>query len=103
MERTLFRCAVAEEAEDHLALLADLRGERDTRRLRDPLADDPGGAEEAAARVAQVHRTAVATAQAVLAPVDLGHDRLRVGSEGDRIAVAAIGRHQLIAGLDRRE
>src|SRR5690242_5950599 len=102
MEGALFRGAVAEEAQDDLALLSDLSGERDAGRLGYALADDARRAEEAAAGVTQVHRPAVAPAESVLAAVDLGHDRLRVRSECDRVAVAAVCRHQLVAGLERR-
>ena len=35
--------------------------------------------------------------------VDLGHHRLRVGAERDRIAVAAVGREHLVAVAQRRE
>src|SRR5205814_2013927 len=103
VERTLLRGAVAEEAQDDLALLSDLRREGDACRLGDALTDDSGRAEEPAARVEEVHRAAVAAAQTVLAAVDLGHDRLRVRPERDRIAVTAVGRHQLVAGLYRGE
>ena len=80
-----------------------LGGEGDAGGVRDALADDSARAQEAASRVAQVHRAAVASAQAVLAAVDLGHHRLGVGAQGDRVAVAAVGRQQLVAVLERRQ
>ena len=103
MERALLGGAVAEEAQDDLVLLAQLRGPRGAGGLGDALADDPRRAQEAALGIGQVHRAAVAAAQPVPAAVDLGHDRLRVGAEHDRVAVAAVGGHQLVVGLERRQ
>ena len=92
-----------EEAEHDLTLLADLRGPGRTRRMRNPRGDDPRGAEEAVGDVGQVHRAPDALAQAVPAPVYLGHDRLGVGPARDGIAVAAIGRQELVVGPERRD
>ena len=103
VECALLRGAVAEEAEHDLALAADLGGPGRAGRVRDPLADDPGGPEEAALRVDQVHRAAVAAAEPVLAAVDLGHHRLRVGAERDRVAVTAVRRQHLVVGVQRRQ
>ena len=55
------------------------------------------------ADVGQVHRAAVALADPGLLAVDLGHQRLRVGPERDRVAVAAVGRRQLVVGAERGE
>ena len=103
VERALLRGAVAEEREHDLALAADLRGVGGAGRVRDALRDDARGAEEAALDVGQVHRAAVALAEPGLAAVDLGHHRLRVGAEHERVAVAAVGREHLVVGLERRE
>ena len=51
--------------------------------------------------VGEVHRAADALAEAVLAAVDLGHHRLRVGAARQRIAVAAVGREELVVGAER--
>ena len=53
--------------------------------------------------VGEVHRAADALAEAVLAAVDLGHHRLRVGAARDRVAVAAVGREELVVGAERRD
>src|SRR5262245_10428366 len=62
----------------------------------DALSDDARGAEETALDVGQVHGAAVALADPGLAPVDLGHERLRVRPEGDWVAVAAVRRRELV-------
>ena len=71
--------------------------------MRDALADDARGPEEAALDVRQVHRAAVALADPRLAAVDLRHHRLRVGAERDRVAVAAVRRRELVVGPQRGE
>ena len=103
VECALLRGAVAEEAEHDLALAADLGGPGRAGRVRDPLADDPRCPEEAAGGVDEVHRAAVAAAEPVLAAVDLGHHRLRVGAERDRVAVTAVRRQHLVVGVQRRQ
>src|SRR5205823_13850018 len=70
-ERALFGGAVAEEAEDDLTLLANLRRPRGAGCVRDAGGDDPRRAEEAVRGVGEVHRTADPLAEAVLAAVDL--------------------------------
>jgi hypothetical protein len=102
-ERALLGRAVAEEAQHHLAVAADLRRVRGAGRLGDALPDDSGRAEEPPFRVGQVHGPAVAAAQPGGPPVDLGHHRLRVAAERQRIAVAPVGGHHLVAGAQRRQ
>ena len=53
--------------------------------------------------VGEVHRAADALAEPVLAPVDLGHHRLGVRAARERIAVAAVGREELVVGTERRD
>ncbi len=50
-----------------------------------------------------MHRASEAVAEAVPASVDLGHDRLRIGPAGDRVAVAAVRREELVVGAERRD
>ena len=102
-ERALLGGAVAEEAQHDLPLLADLRRPGRAGRMRDPGRDDARGAEEAVGDVGQVHRAADALAEAVLAAVDLGHHRLGVGPARDGVAVAAVGREELVVGPERRD
>ena len=102
-ERALLGSAVAEEAEDDLALLADLRRPGGAGGVRDSRPDDPRGAEEAVRDVGQVHRAADALAYTVAAPVDLGHHRVHVGAAHDRVAVAAVRREELVFGAERRD
>ena len=68
-----------------------------------PGRDDARGAEEAVGDVGQVHRAADALAEPVPAAVDLGHHRLRVGAARDRVAVAAVGREELVVRPERRD
>ena len=91
MKGALLGRAVAEKAEHHFALAADLRRPGRARGVRYARADDARSAEETMLDVGQVHRTAQALAQPVGAAVDLGHHGLRVAAEHQRIAVAAIG------------
>src|SRR5581483_1774004 len=100
VEGALLGGAVAEEAEYHLPLPADLSGVGRAGRVRDALADDARGAEEATARVGEVHRAAVALAETARTAVDLGHHRLRVGAERERVAVAAVRREQLVVAAE---
>ena len=103
VERALLRRAVAEEREHDLPLPADLGRPGDAGGMRDALADDSRGPEEAALDVREVHRPAIALADPGLAPVDLRHQRLHVGAERDRVAVAAVGRRELVVRPQRGE
>jgi hypothetical protein len=98
VERALLGRAVAEEAQHHLALPGDLRGVGGPGRLRYPLPHDAGGAEEAPRHVGEVHRPAVAPAQSGPLAEDLGHHRIGIRAEDDRVAVAAVGGEDLVAG-----
>ena len=103
-ERALLRRAVAEEAEHHLALAADLRAPRRRRSRagcrRPTMPDVPRKPFETSV---EVHRAADALADPVLAAVDLRHHRLRVGAARDRVAVAAVGREELVVGAEGRD
>ncbi len=97
-ERALLGRAVAEEAQHHLPLAADLRRVRDAGGLRDALPDDAGRAQEPAPGVGQVHRAAVTSAQAGGPPVDLGHHRVRIAAEDQGIPMTPVGGHHLVSG-----
>ena len=97
-ERALLGGAVAEEAEDDLALAADLRRPggagrvRDARRRRSPTC-----------RGSRSRRRSGASSRRCpcrgrRCAVDLGHHRLRVGAARDRVAVAAVRREELVVG-----
>jgi hypothetical protein len=47
-------------------------------------------------QIGDVHRAALAAAQAILAAKNLGHHRLDVAAFGDAVAVAAVGRGDVI-------
>ena len=100
-ERALLGRAVAEEAQHHLPLPADLRRVRGAGRLRDALPDDPGRAQEPALGIGQVHRATVTAAQPGGPPVDLGHHRVRIAAEDHGIAMAPVGGHHLITWAER--
>ena len=80
------------------------RADRD----RQAAADDAVGAEVALGHVGDVHRAAAAVAIAVLAAEELGEHAADLGALGDAVAVAAMGRGDLVgvgelhAGGDRR-
>jgi hypothetical protein len=97
-EGALLGRAIAEEAQHHLLLLADLRRVGGAGRLRDALPDNARCAQEPAFGVGQVHRAAVPTAQAGGPPVDLGHHRVRIAAEDQGIAVTPVGGQDLVTG-----
>jgi hypothetical protein len=100
-KRALLGRAVAEEAQHHLPLPADLRRVRGAGRLRDALPDDPGRTEEPALGIGQVHRAAVTAAQPGGPPVDLGHHGVRIAAEDQGIAVTSVGGHHLVTRMER--
>jgi len=100
-ERALLGRAVAEEAQHHLSLPADLRRVRGPGGLRDALPDDPGRAQEPALGIGQVHRAAVAAAQPGGPPVDLGHHRVRIAAQDQGVAMAPVGGHHLVTRAQR--
>jgi hypothetical protein len=67
---------------------------------RDAGADHAVGAEHADAEIGDVHRAALALAGAARLAVELGHHGAGVGALGDGVAVAAMGRDEVVA---RRE
>ena len=97
MKSTLLGRAVAEKAEHHLVLVAELRRPGRARRVRYAGTDDARSAQETSLHVGQMHRAAEALAQPVSTAVDLGHHRLRIAAENQRIAVATIGGEGRIA------
>ena len=59
-------------------------------------ADDAVRAHHALGQIGDVHRAALAAAQAVLAPEDLGHHGLGIAPLGDAVAVAAMRRRDAV-------
>src|SRR5262245_50799977 len=102
-EGTLFRCAIAEEAEDYFTHLANLRRPGRPRRMRNTRADDARSAEEAALHIGEVHGPAEPFAQPVRATVAFGHHRFGVAAESDGIAVTAVGGEGCIAAAEVRK
>ena len=88
--RTLAGGAVAEEREHGLAGVAELRGERGARRVRQAGADDPVAAEDLQLQVGDVHRAAEPLAVARPLPEHLGHHPAEVGAGRDQVAVRAV-------------
>jgi hypothetical protein len=72
-------------------------------RICAPHADDPRRSEEAVRDVRQVHRAPEPLAEAIPAPVDLGHHRLRVGAASDRVPVAAVRGEELVVRPEGRD
>ena len=66
-----------------------------------PPADDAVGAEIAALDIGDVHRAAAAAAIAVFLAEELGEHQLRIGALGDAMAMAAMGRGDVV-GLAQR-
>ena len=75
----------------------DLGGQRRAHRDRRAGADDAVGAEHALVDIGDVHRAALALAQAVLAAPDLLHHPVHVAALGEAMAVAAMGGDDLVA------
>ena len=100
-EGALVGGAVAHHREDHVLGALVVGGQRHARGEREGAADDAVAAEEAPLAVEQVHRAAAAAGGAVLAAEQLGHHGVGVGAARERLAVLAIGRHQVV-GLAQR-
>ena len=100
-ERALVGGAVAHHREDHVLRAEVVGRERDAAGEREAAADDAVAAEEAALGVEEVHRAAAAAGAAVDAAEQLGHHGVRVGAARERLAVLAVGRHQVV-GLAQR-
>ena len=101
MERADVGRAVAEERDRDARLPAELEGERRAGDRREPAADDRVRAEVPALDVVEVHRAAVAVRAALDLPVQLGHDRVRVGPARERVPVRAMGRGEDVAVVER--
>ena len=100
MEVALVRRAVAEHRDRDPALA--LGGERRAGGGGDAAADDAEAADEAVLDVDHVHRARPPAAHAGGAAEHLGDQRVGVGALGERVAVAAVGAGEVVAGLERR-
>ena len=93
-ERPAVDGAVAEDAGDDFPALLQAHRMRRAHRDQDVGADHAVGAEHADLEVGDMHGAALAVAGAALAPEQLAHHGERVGTLGDGVAVAAVGREQ---------
>ena len=75
----------------------DLVGDRRTHRDRRARADNAVGAQHALVDVGDVHGAALAVAQAFLASPDLLHHPFDIAALGEAMAVAAMGRDDLVS------
>ena len=89
--RALVERAIAEECYGDTAGLALLRGERGAARERRPSTDNAVGAQHALADVGDVHRAALAFAQAALAAEDLLHHAIDIAALADAVTMPAMG------------
>ena len=96
-ERALVACAVAEHADDRVVGLPVVAREGDAGGERQVAAHDPVAAEEAALQVEEMHRAAAALGAPVLTPEQLRHDGVDRRATGQRLAVLAVGREEVIA------
>ena len=94
--RPLVAGAVAAEGDRDRALAVELGRQARAHRQGRAGADDAVGAQHALADVGDVHRTGPALAQAVAPAVDLQHHPLHVAALGDAVAVAAVGRDDIV-------
>ena len=92
----LIGAAVADERDRDAAGLQGLGGQRRAADQRRAAADDAVRAHHALGQIGDVHRAALAAAQPVLAPEDLGHHGLGIAALGDAVAVAAVGRRDAV-------
>ena len=99
-ERALVGAAVAGEGDRDLVGVPDLGGQADAADQRRAAADDAVGAEHPFRQVGDVHRAALAVAEAVALAVDLGHHALDVAALGDRVAVAAMRAGDVVVGAE---
>src|ERR1700752_2696777 len=83
VESSLLRSAVTKKAVDDLAGSLHLRGERGAGCMRDARADDPRSARKIVRRIGQMHRSAEAFADSVLAAVHLRHQISRRSPQHD--------------------
>ena len=87
----LIGAAVADEGDRDPAGLQGLGGQRRAADQGRAAADDAVRAHHALGQIGDVHRAALAAAQAVLAAEDLGHHGLGIAALGDAVAMAAVG------------
>src|SRR5207249_6011234 len=102
LELALGHRAVAEVAQDHLVAPAVLDGEAHAGGDRQVGADDGVAAEEVVLLVEQVHRTALALAEPVDAPEQLGHHAAGIGALDEAVTVLAVGRDRVVVGPEDR-
>ena len=93
--------AVAEKGDRDRAGPALLGAERGADGDRQAAADDAVGAEVAPGRIGDMHRAAAPPAIAALAPEELGEHRRELGALGDAMAVAAMGRGDVVGVAQR--
>jgi hypothetical protein len=91
--------SVAEERDRHSALPIHLCCEPSAGDDRHAAGDDPVRTKHADAEIGNVHGAALTLAVAGLTAIELGHHALEVGTLGDAVAVAAMGRDDLVALL----
>jgi hypothetical protein len=100
-ERPLVRRAVAELAERDVLGPQVVGRQAHAGGDRQVAADDPVAAHEAVGQVEHVHGPATALRAAVDAAEQLGHDRVRVRPAGQRVAVRAVGRDEVVVVAHR--
>ena len=100
-ERALVGGAVAEHADGHLVEALVVGGERHAGGQRQVAADDAVAAHEAVLEVEHVHRAAAAVRDALLAAEQLGHHAVGIRPAGERVAVRAVGRDQVVVVAQR--
>ena len=99
MKHARARRTVAEKHDADSPVPTDLRGPRRTRGKRQIPPHHSGRAEHAARRIHQVHRPAATTAQAGVAPDDLGEGGLGIATLGKGVAVSSMpGEERVLVG-----
>ena len=98
--RALVEGAIAEECDGDTAGLALLGGQRGAARERRSAADNAVGAQHALADVGDVHRAALAFAQAALAPEDLLHHAVDIAALADAVAMPAVGAGDVVGSVE---
>ena len=103
----LVATAITAEGDGDLAIAAGLAGDGGADRDRRSATDDGVGPEHALRHVGDVHRAALALAEAVTAAVDLEHHARHIAALGDAVAMAPMGARdpvgiaQVLADADR--
>jgi hypothetical protein len=101
VQDALDQAAIAEEADDHLAALAQADGGAGAGGDADAAADDAVGAEDAGVEVGDVHGAALALAVAGGLAKQLRHHQVEAAALGDAVAVAAVGAGDVVLGAQR--